>query len=223
MRLSPRQRRLNADYEAIKQLDRESSIFTFEAIGTCPESYRFVFAGLGFWKLDSGQIVVRDEHEVTVELGSAYPRLIPGLAWQTPIFHPNISTSGVVCLGGYGTHWVPSLKLDELCIMLWDMIRYKNFDTESPYNREAANWTKSQTQHAFPIDSRSLRNEVSNEVNYVHPEIVVRNVVPPPVINTGVPPVQPSSPFSNRTSDDRHVEVVETSSELEESGIMFVD
>ena len=27
----------------------------------------------------------------------------------------------MVCLGGYGTHWVPSVQLDELCMMLWDM------------------------------------------------------------------------------------------------------
>ena len=66
--------------------------------------------------------------------------MMPELAWKSPIFHPNISASGVVCLGGYGTYWVPSLALDELCSMLWDMIRYENFDETSPYNREAAAW-----------------------------------------------------------------------------------
>ena len=88
--------------------------------------------------------------------------MIPSLAWQTPIFHPNISSGGVVCLGGYGTHWVPSLTLDEMCIMLWDMIRYRNYDSESPYNREAAIWVKNQTQFALPIDNRPLRNLVAD-------------------------------------------------------------
>ena len=67
-----------------------------------------------------------------VTLGASYPRLQPELAWQTPIFHPNISAGGVVCLGGYGTYWVPSLNLDELCEMLWDMVRYANFDVLQP-------------------------------------------------------------------------------------------
>ena len=62
------------------------------------------------------EIKADGDHVVKIDLGAAYPRMIPDLAWQTPIFHPNISASGVVCLGGYGTHWVPSLNLDELCV-----------------------------------------------------------------------------------------------------------
>ena len=43
---------------------------------------------------------------------------------------------------------MPSLALDELCAMLWDMIRYENYDETSPYNREAAAWAKNQTTFA---------------------------------------------------------------------------
>lgn len=160
-RRSPRERRLNSDLRAMQQLVRESSIVSFEAHGELPEHYRVRFDGRGLWKPDeSADVLLRRIHEVTITLTSAYPRMIPELAWQTPMFHPNISASGVVCLGGYGTHWVPSLMLDELCHMLWDMIRYKNFDIESPYNREAAVWTKQQTHFTFPVDERPLRNQV---------------------------------------------------------------
>ena len=89
--------------------------------------------------------------------------MMPELNWNSPIFHPNISASGVVCLGGYGTHWVPSLSLDDLCEMLWDMIRYRNFDVDSPYNREAALWAKDQTAFALPVDCRPLRDRLANE------------------------------------------------------------
>ena len=106
-------------------------------------------------------MLIRDEHEVHVRLGASYPRMMPELAWKSPIFHPNISASGVVCLGGYGTYWVPSLALDELCGMLWDMIRYENYDETSPYNREAAAWAKSQTYFRLPIDNRPLRNKLA--------------------------------------------------------------
>ena len=97
-------------------------------------------------------MLLRDEHEVHIRLGASYPRMMPELAWKSPIFHPNISASGVVCLGGYGTYWVPSLTLDELCTMLWDMIRYENYDETSPYNREAAAWVKNQTYFRLPLD-----------------------------------------------------------------------
>jgi hypothetical protein len=100
-------------------------------------------------------------HEVRVNLGANYPRVMPELHWLTPIFHPNISANGLVCLGGYSTHWVPSLRLDDLCLMLWDMIRYRNFDIGSPYNRVAAEWAKTQRHFILPLDPRPLRTPSS--------------------------------------------------------------
>ena len=162
MRKSPRLRRLLADYDGICQLRDQSTILEFESSGEPPQKYRLKFSGTGIWRGPGNRIKLSDRHECLIEFGAAYPRLVPNLAWQTPIFHPNISNNGVVCLGGYGTHWAPSLTLAELCSMLWDMIRFKNYDTESPYNREAAIWAKSQTDFVFPIDSRSIKDKISN-------------------------------------------------------------
>src|SRR6476620_3801108 len=146
MRESPRTRRLRSDHKALEQLAAESSIFEFSPYGAPPDFYILRFRGRGFWKPDPSDILVREDHEVHVRLGASYPRMMPELAWKSPIFHPNISASGVVCLGGYGTYWVPSLSLDELCGMLWDMIRYENFDEKSPYNRAAAGWVQTQEE-----------------------------------------------------------------------------
>ncbi len=170
MRKSPRERRLNADFRGVVELRNQSSIFEFDGKGAPPEKYRFRFNGNGVRLDRNNQVVPQREHIVVVELGAAYPRLVPNLAWQTPIFHPNISTGGVVCLGGYGTHWVPSLTLSELCIMLWDMIRYKNYDSESPYNRDAAAWARERGGH-FPLDARPLRDKI-NEPEVISAEIV---------------------------------------------------
>jgi ubiquitin-protein ligase len=161
MRKSPRDRRLSADLRSVEKLTEESSIFTFLAKGNLPQRYTLVFDGMGISRNSAGKIVPTSHHEVVVELGAAYPRMVPNLAWQTPIFHPNISNNGVVCLGGYGTHWVPSLTLAEMCTMLWDMIRYKNFDIASPYNRQAALWAQSQTHFSFPVDGRPIRNLIA--------------------------------------------------------------
>ena len=163
MRMSPRLRRLRSDQRAMEQLSAESEILDYTAPGPLfggpPEVYGVRFNGLGLWRPEGSQdVLVREGHEVAIRLGASYPRMMPDLIWKTPIFHPNISANGIVCLGGYSTHWVPSLQLDELCTMLWEMIRYANYDVDSPYNRAAAQWAKEQILYQLPIDQRPLRN-----------------------------------------------------------------
>jgi hypothetical protein len=150
----------------MEQLRQDSSVLDFAVpqrlFGGPPEAYLVRFRGLGLYRdPQSGQILVREDHEVSIQLGAAYPRMMPELSWRTPMFHPNISSSGVVCLGGYAAHWVPSLNLDELCTMLWDMLRYRNYDVDSPYNRDAAQWVRSQRRFHFPIDNRPIRDRLA--------------------------------------------------------------
>jgi hypothetical protein len=45
--------------------------------------------------------------------------------------------------------------------MLWDMIRYENYDEKSPYNREAAGWIKTQEEFRMPLDTRPLRDRLA--------------------------------------------------------------
>jgi ubiquitin-protein ligase len=154
---SPRTRRLRNDFAALDRLRSESSVFRFTTHGDPPQLYHIVFKGKGLWR-DRGKIKILDIHRVEIKLGSSYPRTIPEIRWVTPIYHPNISEIGMVCLGGYGTHWVPSVQLDELCVMLWDMVRYHNYDIRSPYNRDAALWVANQATFLFPVDGRALRD-----------------------------------------------------------------
>ena len=101
MRESPRMRRLKTDHKALQQLKRDSTILEFEADGALPETYLLRFNGRGLYcPKGSREVKIRQRHEVRVELGAAYPRNVPELTWLTPIFHPNISGSGLVCLGG---------------------------------------------------------------------------------------------------------------------------
>jgi ubiquitin-protein ligase len=154
---SPRMRRLRNDLAALERLRSESSVFRFTTQGDPPNHYRILFQGRGLWR-DHGKVKALEKHHIEIKLGSSYPRTMPELRWLTPIYHPNISEIGMVCLGGYGTHWVPSVQLDELCVMLWDMLRYHNYDIRSPYNRDSALWVASQTSILFPTDPRPLRD-----------------------------------------------------------------
>jgi ubiquitin-protein ligase len=157
MHESPRIRRLRNDFAALERLGSESSVLRFRAEGKPAQRYVVEFRGRSLAR-ERGKVAVRDRHEVEIKLGASYPRTMPEIRWLTPIYHPNISEIGMVCLGGYGTHWVPSLNLDELCGMLWDMARFHNYDIRSPYNREAALWVANQTSFLFPLDPRALRD-----------------------------------------------------------------
>ncbi len=157
MHESPRIRRLKNDFAALDRLRSESSIFQFKATGNPPHHYQITLRGKGICR-EHGKIKPVHTHSIEIKLGSSYPRTIPEIRWLTPIYHPNISEIGLVCLGGYGTHWVPSVQLDELCTMLWDMTRYHNYDIRSPYNRDAALWVANQTSILFPTDSRPIRD-----------------------------------------------------------------
>ena len=154
---SPQARRIRTDMAALAQLVEESSIFRFRSFGDPTQKFLVEFRGRGLAR-QNGRVSAQEHHEVEIKLGSSYPRTMPELRWQTPIYQPNISEIGLVCLGGYGTHWVPSLKLDALCEMLWDMVRYLNYDVRSPYNREAALWAAHQSTFKFPVDPRPLRD-----------------------------------------------------------------
>jgi len=132
-------------------------VIQFQASGTPAQHYKVQFVGKSLAR-ERGRIAVRERHDFEIRLGASYPRTMPEIRWLTPIYHPNISEIGMVCLGGYGTHWVPSLNLDELCIMLWDMARFHNYDIRSPYNRDAALWAANQSTYLFPLDQRPLRD-----------------------------------------------------------------
>jgi ubiquitin-protein ligase len=157
MHESPRIRRLRNDLSALDRLRSESSIFQFKASGNPPHLYQITLKGKGLCR-EHGKIKIVHSHSIEIKLGASYPRTIPEIRWLTPVYHPNISEIGLVCLGGYGTHWVPSVQLDELCTMLWDMTRYHNYDIRSPYNRDAALWVANQTSILFPTDTRALRD-----------------------------------------------------------------
>jgi len=177
---------LESDLRSLESLRAESSIFDFAGSASEPvgavDTYIVRFRGPSFYRsVDRYEIGIGREHEVLIRLGAAYPRQAPALAWRTPIFHPNISTSGAVCLGGYSTFWVPSLHLDQLCDMLWDMIRLQNFDVKSPYNREAAGWLASQRGLQLPLDERPLR-DLARDVVAIDAVETSRTSTAPPVV-----------------------------------------
>ncbi|MBI4754871.1 MAG: hypothetical protein HY778_05475 [Betaproteobacteria bacterium] len=63
-----------------------------------------------------------EESRLAVSLGARYPFQPPVATFLTPVFHPNVFPSGVVCLGA---RWLPSEGMD---LFLQRVIRLMTFD-----------------------------------------------------------------------------------------------
>jgi predicted Zn finger-like uncharacterized protein len=96
--------------------------------------------------------------KVKISLPARYPFTGPQAFIDTPIFHPNVFSSGQICLG---SKWIPTENLE---LLVRRIIQILVFDPsivneQSPANMEALSWYQS-TKHAhpmkFPSDSAML-------------------------------------------------------------------
>lgn len=71
-----------------------------------------------------------------VELKRSYPFDPPTVNFKTPIWHPNISSSGRVCVGILGKDWTPSINLVGVIETIRNLLNFPN--PKDPLNREAA-------------------------------------------------------------------------------------
>ena len=133
-----RETRLRNDHKRIRDLvNRSELIHILRTDGDPPEKYHIQFTCRGVGKMGpAGKPVLRDKHEVSIYLHAEYPLKQPQLKWLTPIFHPNIHSSGAVCIGA----WWPAKTLDELLLTLGEMVQYKNLGPKDPMNSKAAAW-----------------------------------------------------------------------------------
>ncbi len=80
-----------------------------------------------------------DVIRLTVSLPARYPLVAPAVTITTPVFHPNVYTSGLVCLGDT---WIASETLDAV---IRRVIRLLTFDPlisggQPPANAAASSW-----------------------------------------------------------------------------------
>ena len=64
-----------------------------------------------------------------------YPSSAPQVFFKTPIFHPNIYTSGKVCVSLL-TRWSPEVKVSEILLVIVALLARPN--TSDPANRDAS-------------------------------------------------------------------------------------
>jgi Ubiquitin-conjugating enzyme len=97
--------------------------------------------------------------KLTIELDARHPFMPPVATLHTPVFHPNVFESGVVCMGA---KWLPSEGMD---LFVRRVLRLLAFDPllvnlRSVANHSALGWyqrTLRQQPQAFPSDPAALR------------------------------------------------------------------
>lgn len=148
--LNPRQRRLVADYEAIRAEFAGHAHVRVEPIGHLPpEAYRITYKLDGL-RLEGDQPVVANEHVVDLRLPLGYPREQPLATPETPIFHPNVSAT--YCIGDY---WAAGQPLADIIAKIGDMIQYRTYNVKSPLDAVAARWV-ADNESLFPIGTAEL-------------------------------------------------------------------
>ena len=151
-RLSPRQRRLQADYE---NLQKHFAMSPFVEVkfwtGNPPERYVIAYNIRGVERVNGDRAVYRDYHEVEIRLPGGYPRMPPLCRMLTPIFHPNIEPA-VICIGD---HWTAAERLCDLVVRIGEMIAYQAYNIKSPLDGEAAMWADLHGDE-LPTDARDI-------------------------------------------------------------------
>jgi len=126
-----------------------------------PEKYLVIFRCVGLMKTPQGEIVKTDRHVLDAVFGLDYPARPPRFVWLTPIWHPNI-VPPYLCTEG--RPFAISVTLQQICLMVGQMIQYRNYNLDDPLGaegRQVAVWAAANKQ-MFPIDTRSLLDGSEN-------------------------------------------------------------
>jgi len=98
---------------------------------------------------------------ISIYIPTKYPMQPPDIKFITPIFHPNISTTGKICLDILGNEWSSALKLYDVIISIQSLLNEPNAD--SPLNAEAARLYKISYKKNATNEEKNLYHSYCNE------------------------------------------------------------
>ena len=137
--MTPRLRRLNADYQSIlENFKNHTYIHLLKTEGEPPEKYTFEYTLEGFIPDKEHLFIKGYTHKTEIFLPVDYPRRPPFCRMITPVFHPNIDPQKI-CIGD---HWSAGESLASLVIRIGEMICFQSYNTKSPLNGKAAAWAE---------------------------------------------------------------------------------
>ena len=151
--MNPRLRRLQSDYDLVREVFSGHPHVNIEPIGSRlpPESYRVEFRLRGLY-LNGDQPDYRDVHRAEIMLPRHYPAEKPYVVPLAPIFHPNIRD--YFCIADY---WAAGTTLADVVAKLGDMIQWRVYNPASPLDAIAAKWAiEQESTGLFPIGNVDL-------------------------------------------------------------------
>jgi len=150
--VSVRLRRIQADYEEIKEGLRNHPAISVRGVsGSPPDRYQIEFKVRSLHETAEGDVTERIEHLAEIYLTLGYPRQAPQCRMLTPVFHPNIAPHAI-CIGD---HWAAGESLLNLIVRIGEMLAYQSYNTKSPLNGAAARWVDENTG-LVPTDPRDF-------------------------------------------------------------------
>ncbi len=161
---TPRDRRLQADYDKVQKLAAGSSghLRLVSVRGSPPSAYILEYHCPGLFKKKDGSIDIATMHRVEIVLGSDYPMFKPQARMLTPAYNPHIFTiNNSFCLGG---DWSPVHTLDMVVEQIGSILqldpRVMNF--KSLANGDAGRWLLAHPQYMPLPGMLSLRKAVKS-------------------------------------------------------------
>lgn len=111
---------------------------------------------------------VQPKTVVKIELLSRYPFQEPSATITTPVYHPNVYSSGKIC---FGTKWLPTQGLDLLVRRIIQIITFDEviLNEKSPANSQALNWYKNAiiiNPEAFPTDTLIIKKQPVKKMSW---------------------------------------------------------
>lgn len=76
------------------------------------------------------------EFKLSIEFGPTYPLVAPVVRFDTPLFHPNVDTSGNICLDILKDKWAPVQTVSSVLLSIQTLLADPN--NNSPLNAHAA-------------------------------------------------------------------------------------
>ena len=152
--------RIDSDLSKIRELSHNSS----GKVKLVSFKNSKVIIELLFKTIENKDGKITQNSKIEMVLPSNYPFTGPKVTFTTKIFHPNVYTSGLVCLGP--KDWVISEPLSMLVERIINIIIYdpKMVNPNSPANVDAANWYSNnlnKNPNLFPTDNFSKTDEKS--------------------------------------------------------------